>query len=76
MVPFGIKALAYYVHNKGLKLEIYSDVGSPLPILHVALPEECVHQVVSALTIEINRAFVVVQEIETGKDLKKFLGIN
>ncbi|KAG5080662.1 Reticulon-like protein B3 [Glycine soja] len=76
MVPFGIKALAYYVHNKGLKLGIYSDVGSPLPILHVALLEECVHQVVSALTIEINRAFVVVQEIETGKDLKKFLGIN
>jgi len=27
MVPFGIKALAYYVHNKGLKLGIYSDVG-------------------------------------------------
>eukprot|EP00256_Glycine_max_P028747 XP_003555396.2 reticulon-like protein B3 [Glycine max] len=48
---------------------------SPLHIPHVALPEECVHQVASALTIEINRAFVVVREIGTGKDLKKFLSV-
>ncbi|KAK1372657.1 Alpha-galactosidase [Heracleum sosnowskyi] len=26
--PSGIKALAYYVHNKGLKLGIYSDAGT------------------------------------------------
>ncbi|KAG5004947.1 hypothetical protein JHK82_028971 [Glycine max] len=46
---------------------------SSLHIPHVALPEECVHQVASALTIEINRAFVIVREIGTGRDLKKFL---
>jgi alpha-galactosidase len=32
--PFGIKALADYVHNKGLKLRIYSDAGYEIQELY------------------------------------------
>ncbi|XP_061361331.1 reticulon-like protein B1 [Gastrolobium bilobum] len=48
---------------------------SPLHIPLVAVPEECVLVVASALRIEINRAFVVLREIGTGRDLKKFLSV-
>lgn len=48
---------------------------SPLHIPHIAVPEECVLEVASALRIEINRAFVVLREIGTGRDLKKFLSV-
>lgn len=46
---------------------------APLQIPQVAIPEECVIQVVSALRIEINRAFILLREIGTGRDLKKLL---
>ncbi|KAJ1384971.1 Reticulon [Sesbania bispinosa] len=48
---------------------------SPLQIPHIAIPEECVLEVVSALRVEINQAFVVLREIGTGRDLKKFLTV-
>ncbi|KAE9589083.1 hypothetical protein Lal_00000258 [Lupinus albus] len=48
---------------------------SPLHIPHIAIPEECVVEIASALTIEINRAFVVLRDIGTGRDLKKFLSV-
>ncbi|PSS26302.1 Reticulon-like protein [Actinidia chinensis var. chinensis] len=48
---------------------------SPPRIPEVHLPEEPFLQVVSALTIEINRALAVLRDIAAGRDLKKFLGI-
>lgn len=33
--PSGIKALANYVHAKGLKLGIYSDAGQVCPLLQI-----------------------------------------
>lgn len=48
---------------------------SPLHIPHIAIPEECVVELASALRIEINRAFIVLREIGTGRDLKKFLSV-
>lgn len=48
---------------------------SPLQIPHVSIPQDCVVEVASALRTEINRAFVLVREIGTGRDLKKFLGV-
>ncbi|XP_027364147.1 reticulon-like protein B1 [Abrus precatorius] len=48
---------------------------SPLQIPHVAIPEECLLQTVSALRTEINRAFVLLREIGTGRDLRKFLRV-
>ncbi|KAE9618306.1 hypothetical protein Lal_00047785 [Lupinus albus] len=48
---------------------------SPLHIPHIAIPEECIVEIASALRIEINRAFLVLREIGTGRDLKKFLSV-
>jgi len=44
-------------------------------IPEVHLPEEPVLQVASALRIEINRAFAVLRDIASGRDLKKFLTV-
>ncbi|KAL3521585.1 hypothetical protein ACH5RR_019734 [Cinchona calisaya] len=41
----------------------------------VILPEDIVLGVASALRIEINRAFAVLREIASGRDLKKFLAV-
>ncbi|CAL8085591.1 unnamed protein product [Prunus armeniaca] len=46
---------------------------SPPRIPQVKIPEKPVLQIASAITIEINRAFVILQEIASGKDLKQFL---
>lgn len=46
---------------------------SPPRIPVVRIPEEPVMQVAAALRIEFNRAFVVLRDIASGKDLKKFL---
>ncbi|BAT94267.1 hypothetical protein LR48_Vigan02g206600 [Vigna angularis] len=48
---------------------------SPLHIPHVVIPEDCVLEAASAIRIEINRAFVLLREIGTGRDLKKFLSV-
>jgi len=48
---------------------------SPPKIPHVHIPEEPVLQVASALRIEINRAFTLLREIASGRDLKKFLSV-
>uniref|UniRef100_A0A803R9U6 Reticulon-like protein n=1 Tax=Cannabis sativa TaxID=3483 RepID=A0A803R9U6_CANSA len=48
---------------------------SPPRIPQVQIPEDPFLQVVSALTIEINRGFAVLRDIASGKDLKKFLMI-
>ncbi|KAK2650192.1 hypothetical protein Ddye_017681 [Dipteronia dyeriana] len=45
----------------------------PPHIPKVHLPEEPFLQIVSALTIEINRALVVLRSIASGRELKKFL---
>ncbi|OIW09943.1 hypothetical protein TanjilG_32092 [Lupinus angustifolius] len=44
-----------------------------IPQVHI--PEEPVLQFASALRIEINRAFAVLREIASGRDLKKFLSV-
>ncbi|CAL2228696.1 unnamed protein product [Prunus armeniaca] len=48
---------------------------SPPRIPQVKIPEKPVLQIASAITIEINRAFVILREIASGKDLKQFLFI-
>ncbi|OVA16932.1 Reticulon [Macleaya cordata] len=48
---------------------------SPPRIPEVHLPEEPFLQIASALRIEINRAFSVLRDIASGRDLKKFLGV-
>ncbi|XP_044477316.1 reticulon-like protein B2 [Mangifera indica] len=48
---------------------------SPPRIPEFYIPEEPVVQVASALTIEINRAFSILREIASGRDLKKFLSV-
>ncbi|ESW15480.1 hypothetical protein PHAVU_007G075900 [Phaseolus vulgaris] len=48
---------------------------SPLHIPQVVIPEECVLEAASAIRAEVNRAFVVLREIGTGRDLKKFLSV-
>ncbi|XP_020210169.1 reticulon-like protein B1 [Cajanus cajan] len=48
---------------------------SPLQIPHIAIPEDCFVEAASALRTEINRALVILREIGTGRDLKKFLSI-
>ncbi|KAL7238991.1 hypothetical protein ACSBR2_004981 [Camellia fascicularis] len=48
---------------------------TPPRIPEVHLPEEPFLQVASALRIEINRAFVVLRDIASGKDIKMFLGV-
>ncbi|KAF4383606.1 hypothetical protein F8388_014106 [Cannabis sativa] len=48
---------------------------SPPRIPQVQILEDPFLQVVSALTIEINRGFAVLRDIASGKDLKKFLMI-
>jgi len=55
--------------------EIFS-TRSPLHIPHVVIPEECLVEAASAIRIELNRAFVVLREIGTGRDLKKFLSVS
>jgi len=49
---------------------------SPLHIPHIVIPEDCVLEAASAIRNEINRAFVVLREIGTGRDLKKFLSVS
>ncbi|KAI5329059.1 PREDICTED: reticulon [Prunus dulcis] len=48
---------------------------SPPRIPQVKIPEKPVLQIASAITIEINRAFVILREIASGKDLKQFLSV-
>ncbi|KAF9667443.1 hypothetical protein SADUNF_Sadunf15G0023600 [Salix dunnii] len=47
----------------------------PPKIPEVVLSEKCVREVVSGLRIEINRGFVVLRDIASGRDLKKFLAV-
>ncbi|KAK4364154.1 hypothetical protein RND71_015512 [Anisodus tanguticus] len=44
-----------------------------IPQIH--LPEEPILEIASALSIEINRAFSVLREIASGRDMKKFLAV-
>ncbi|KAF7828207.1 reticulon-like protein B2 [Senna tora] len=48
---------------------------SPPRIPQVNIPEEPVLEVASALRIEINRAFAILRDIASGRDLKKFLSV-
>ncbi|KAA8522462.1 hypothetical protein F0562_013177 [Nyssa sinensis] len=48
---------------------------SPPHIPEVYIPEEPVLQFATALRIEINRAFAVLRDIASGRDLKKFLSV-
>ncbi|CAI9775045.1 unnamed protein product [Fraxinus pennsylvanica] len=48
---------------------------SPPQIPEVILPEDIFLGVVSALRIEFNRAFAILRDISSGKDLKKFLTV-
>ncbi|KAL5814264.1 hypothetical protein ACOSQ4_024905 [Xanthoceras sorbifolium] len=48
---------------------------SPPRIPEIYIPEEPVLQVAAALRIEINRAFAVLREIASGRELKKFLSV-
>lgn len=48
---------------------------SPPRIPEVGLPENCVLEVASAVRAEINCALAVLQDIASGRDLKKFLGV-
>ncbi|CAK8579257.1 unnamed protein product [Lathyrus sativus] len=48
---------------------------TPPKIPHVHIPEEPVLQIASAIRIEINRAFTLLREIASGRDLKKFLSV-
>lgn len=48
---------------------------SPLQIPDVKIPEKCVLEIASALTIEINRGLAVLRDIASGRELKKFLGV-
>ncbi|KAJ6687624.1 RETICULON [Salix koriyanagi] len=47
----------------------------PPKIPEVVLSEKCVREVASGLRIEINRGFVVLRDIASGRDLKKFLAV-
>lgn len=44
-------------------------------IPEVIIPEDIVLGVASALRIEINRAFVILRDIASGKDVKRFLTV-
>ncbi|KAM7260386.1 hypothetical protein ACFE04_016127 [Oxalis oulophora] len=48
---------------------------SPPRIPEVKIPEEPVLQVAAALRFEINRAFALLRDIASGRDLKKFLSV-
>ncbi|KAK7279888.1 hypothetical protein RJT34_24947 [Clitoria ternatea] len=48
---------------------------SPQSITNVAIPEQCLLEAVSALRIEINRGLVLLREIGTGRDIRKFLSV-
>ncbi|KAJ8748939.1 hypothetical protein K2173_013376 [Erythroxylum novogranatense] len=48
---------------------------TPPRIPEVQIPEELFLQVASALRIEVNRAFAVLRDIASGKDLKQFLTV-
>ncbi|XVE64306.1 hypothetical protein DITRI_Ditri07aG0090500 [Diplodiscus trichospermus] len=48
---------------------------SPPNIPELVLPEKCVLEVATALTVEINRALDVVRDIASGRDLRTFLGV-
>lgn len=50
-------------------------IRSPPRIPEVYIPEEPVLQLASALRFEINRAFPLLREIASGRDLKKFLSV-
>ncbi|CAJ1976996.1 unnamed protein product [Sphenostylis stenocarpa] len=48
---------------------------SPQHIPQIVIPEHCVLEAASAIRIELNRGLVVLREIGTGRDLKKFLSV-
>lgn len=48
---------------------------SPPHIPEVHIPEEPVLEFASAVRIEINRAFGILRETASGKDLKMFLSV-
>ncbi|KAL8519249.1 hypothetical protein ACS0TY_010260 [Phlomoides rotata] len=48
---------------------------SPPRIPEVNIPEDIVLGVASALRVEINRAFAILRDIASGKDVKRFLGV-
>ncbi|KAI4352941.1 hypothetical protein L6164_007145 [Bauhinia variegata] len=47
----------------------------PPKVPQVVISDKCITEIVSALNIEINRAFVEMRHIASGKDLKKFLSV-
>lgn len=48
---------------------------SPPRIPEVRIPEEPVLQIAAALRVEINRAFAILRDIASGRELKKFLSV-
>ncbi|KAL1296463.1 reticulon-like protein B1 isoform X1 [Arachis ipaensis] len=53
-----------FIHNR-----------APVQVPQVAIPEDCLIHIVKALRFEINRAFLLLREIGTGRDIKKFLTV-
>lgn len=48
---------------------------SPPHIPEVNIPENVVREIASVLRFEVNRAFTILRDIASGKDLKKFLAV-
>lgn len=46
---------------------------SPPHIPEIAIPEDAIHGLASELRFEVNRAFAVLHEVATGRNLKKYL---
>lgn len=46
---------------------------SPPHIPEIVIPEAAIHNLASDLRLEVNRAFAILHEVATGRDLKKYL---
>ena len=58
-----------------IKLLVLILIRSPPKIPQVHIPEKPVLEFASALRVEINRAFALLRDIASGRDLKKFLSV-
>lgn len=63
-------------HCSQFFLILVSPFRTPPRIPELHIPEEPVLQFAAALRIEINRAFSVLRDIASGRDLKKFLSVS
>ncbi|MED6122178.1 Reticulon-like protein [Stylosanthes scabra] len=53
----------------------FESMEAPVQVPQVAIPEDFLIHIVKALRFEINRAFLLLREIGTGRDIKKFLTV-